>query len=130
METQETSASPGDGIVYLQPTLSLHTFRDKVLDQDVYFQVLKLKDSFYVWFGKSENFGDLSVAMATLKGTVSSTSLIGGLESHSVSLAERLSKKTGKQVFVGGEMKTFDHLQYPLVEKRIMEEMARNPDKF
>ncbi|XP_052820107.1 proteasome assembly chaperone 4-like [Mya arenaria] len=123
-------AEEPSGVTFVQPELTVHTFRDKILNQDIYFQVIKLHESFIIWFGKSEKLGDLSVAMATLKGMVSAANLIGGMESHSVALAERLSKKTGKQVFIGGDMNSFDQLQYPLVEKRIMEEMTKHPEQF
>lgn len=119
-----------DGVKILEPTITVHTFQDKILDQDVFFQVIKLEDSFYLWFGKSNQFGDLSVAMATLKNITSSTNLIGGNESHSVAMAERLSKRLKKQVFIGGDVRSFDQLQLPLLEKRIAEEIQTNPAKF
>lgn len=119
-----------ESVSYLPPSISVHTFSDKVMDTDIYFQVVKLTDSFYLWIGKSNNFGDLSVAMATISKTISATNLCGGSESHSVVLAERLCKKTGKQVFVGGDMQKFDQILYPLLEKRIIEEMQTNPEKF
>lgn len=120
-----------EGVKIVEPELSVHTFRDKILDTDVFFQVIKLKDSFYLWFGKSSGFGELSVAMTTLNNTLtSSTNLVGSSDSHSVAMATRLSKKTGKQVFIGGEVKSFDQLQLPLVEKRIAEEIKNCPDKF
>ncbi|KAL4221701.1 proteasome (prosome macropain) assembly chaperone 4 [Mactra antiquata] len=120
-----------DGVKVLEPELSVHTFNDKILDTDVYFHVIKLQNSFYLWFGKSGSFGELSVAMTTLKNTLTSaTSLVGSSDSHSVAMATRISKKTGKQVFIGGEVKAFDQLQLPLVEKRIAEEIKNCPDKF
>lgn len=114
----------------VDPNLKLHTFKEKIMDTDIYFQVLKLTDSFYLWLGKTNNFGDLSVAMATVGKTISSTNLIGGSGSHSVVLAERLCKKTGKQVFVGGDLQNFDQLLIPLLEKRLVQEMQTNPDCF
>lgn len=119
-----------EDIIILEPTIEVHTFQDKILDHDVFFQVIKLQDSFYLWFGKSNQFGDLSVAMATLKNMTSSTNLIGGNESHTVAMAERLSKKLKKQVFIGGDVSSFDHLQLPLLEKRIAAEIQNHPDKF
>jgi len=114
----------------LPPSIAVYTFRDKIMETDTYFQVLRLTDSFYLWIGKSNNCGDLSVAMATIGNTTSATNLFGGSESHSVVLAERLCKKTGKQVFVGGDLQNFDQLMYPLLEKRIIQELQTNADKF
>lgn len=119
-----------DDVKILEPSIGIHTFKDKILDQDVFFQVIKLDSSFYLWFGKSSQMGDLSVAMTTIKNVTSSTNLVGANDSHSVAMAERLSKKSGKQVFIGGDTRTFDQLQLPLVEKRIAEEIRNQPDKF
>ena len=116
-------------IKYIEPTIKVHEFHEKIMDTDVYFQVVKLQDSFHLWIGKSKHFGDLSVAMTMAGKTPSSSVLIGQSDSYTVLMARRLSKTTGKQVFVNGEL-NFDRLEIPLVEKRIAEEMKNRPDKF
>ena len=116
-------------IKYIEPTIKVHEFREKIMDTDVYFQVVKLQDSFHLWIGKSKQFGDLSVAMTMAGKTPSSSVLIGQSDSYTVLMARRLSKTTGKQVFVSGEL-NFDRLEIPLVEKRIAGEMKNRPDKF
>ena len=43
----------------------IHTFSDTLLDQKVYFQILKMTDSLYVWIGTSPEMNALAVAMCT-----------------------------------------------------------------
>ena len=119
-----------NSVKFEQPSFTVHTFSEKILDGDVYFHVLGMSESFYIWIGKSDNFGELSVAMAMKEKQPSSTVLIGGSASQTVTLAERLSKRTGKQVFVSGEIDSFSHLELPLIEKKLAEEMKAKPDMF
>ena len=119
-----------NSVKFETPSFSVHNFTDKILDSDVYFHVMKMTESFYLWVGKSDRFGELSVAMTWKEKQLSSTVLIGGNASQTASLAERLSKRSGKQVFIGGEMDDFSHLELPLIEKRIVEEMKARPEKF
>jgi Proteasome assembly chaperone 4 len=79
----------------------------------VYFQVIDLKDSYYVWIGggastssesqSTANFDNLSLAMPT-KPSVSCTSLINSSdvinESCSESLARQLAARTGRVCYV------------------------------
>ena len=116
-------------VIHIKPTINIHTFHEKILDVDIYFQVVQLKDSLFLWLGKSKRFGDLSVAMTMTGKTPSSSVLIGHSDSHTVLIAQRLSKSTGKQVFVSGDL-NFDSLEIPLVDQRIAEEMKTQPDKF
>lgn len=49
----------------IESQLKYHVFSDKIMDTVVNFQVLKLKDSFYVWMGSSNKLGNVTVAMPT-----------------------------------------------------------------
>ena len=49
----------------IKPQLKYYLFSDKIMDTVVNFQVLKLKDSFYVWIGTSNKLGNVTVAMPT-----------------------------------------------------------------
>lgn len=49
----------------IEPQLKYHVFSDKIMDTVVNVQVLKLKDSFYVWIGSSNKLGNVTVAMPT-----------------------------------------------------------------
>ena len=127
--TNQKSASEVPPVKYVEPTIRLHTFHEKIMDTDVYFQVIKLQDSFHLWIGKSRHFGDLSVAMTMTGKPATSSVLIGHSDSYTVLIAQRLSRSTGKQVLVSGDL-NFDSLDIPLIEKRIAEEMKAHPEKF
>nr|XP_034300422.1 proteasome assembly chaperone 4-like [Crassostrea gigas] len=114
----------------IEPQLKYHVFSDKIMDTVVNFQVLKLKDSFYVWMGSSNKLGNVTVAMPTKFSSVPSGSvLLGPSDSHCLTIAQRLAKKTGRQVFVSGTV-DYNQLMLPLIEKRIGQELQNFPEKF
>lgn len=65
MFTFGLSPSPKSSMIEPQAQLKYHVFSDKIMDTVVNFQVLKLKDSFYVWIGSSNKLGNVTVAMPT-----------------------------------------------------------------
>ena len=127
MQNMEDGDKPD--VIHKDPCVKIHTFQEKIMESTVYFQVIRLQDSFFLWLGKSKQFGDLSVAITMMRKTPSSSVLVGQSDSYTVLMARRLSKLTGKQVFVSGDL-NFDSLEIPLVEKCIAEEMKNNADKF
>lgn len=132
MCTTHNGAGSGDcvGGLELIEGLGIHTFHSEIVNQMVYFQVIKLCDSFHLWVGTSPVFGDMSVAMNTKYSSLPTGSvLIGQSESTSLPIAQRLSKRTGKQVFVSSSL-PYDRVMLPLVEKRIGEELQAHPEFF
>ena len=127
--TNKMPNSEVPGVKYVEPSIMLHTFHQKIMNTDVYFQVIKLQDIFNLWIGKSKQFGDFSVAMTMAGKPATSSVLIGHSDSYTVLIAQRLSKSTGKQVLVSGDL-NFDSLDIPFIEKRIAEEMKTHPEKF
>ncbi|XP_025115096.1 proteasome assembly chaperone 4-like [Pomacea canaliculata] len=114
------------------PQISVHDFSDRLLGNDVYFHVIKLCNSFQVFIGIKPVLSNLAVAMRTKydKG-VPTGSIVYGDTSDTVSLtiAQKLAKSTGKQVFVSCSI-PYDQNLFPLVEKRLSEEIKLQPDKF
>ncbi|XP_061184476.1 proteasome assembly chaperone 4-like [Saccostrea echinata] len=114
----------------IDPQLKYHVFSDKIMEKVVHFQVLKLKESFYIWICTSNKLGNLAVAMQTKFSSIPSGAvLLGPADSHCFTIAQRLAKKTGKQVFVSGSV-DYDQLMLPLIEKRIGQELQNFPEKF
>nr|UCK81624.1 proteasome assembly chaperone 4 [Arenicola marina] len=113
--------------------LNLYSFSERLMDTNVNFQVFKMQGSFYLWVGtKPETMSNLAVAMKTqFDPEPSSCKVLGKFtDSTSTTLAQKLAKKTGKQVFVSYNIATEDTMMLPLVEKRIMTEMINCEDKF
>ncbi|XP_072013507.1 proteasome assembly chaperone 4-like [Amphiura filiformis] len=112
--------------------LGVHNFTENILDQNVYFHVLKLEGSFYLWIGlKPARMDNLAVAMATRLDQVPCSSALLGDRTNLIStnLAQKLAKSTGKQVFISCSLPD-NRMLLPLVEKRLHEELQTNPDKF
>ncbi|XP_013409231.1 proteasome assembly chaperone 4 [Lingula anatina] len=112
--------------------LSVYNFSGRLKETDVNFHVLKLHDSFMLWIGtEPAKMDDLSMAMPTRFDSMPlGTQVLGeSTDLTSTSLAQKLAKKTGKQVFVSFNMAADSELVLR-VEERVMEEMMMNPDKF
>ena len=45
--------------------IQIHNFSDTLLNSTVYFHVMKMQESFFIWIGNKENFDNLAMAMKT-----------------------------------------------------------------
>lgn len=91
-----------------------------------------MKSCLFVWIGDKCVFENLSVAMNTrFNSGPLSTSVLGSFkDDNSSSLATKLSKKTGKQVFASVNLSTENDKVLLSVHKRLMEELKSHPDIF
>ncbi|PIK45690.1 putative proteasome assembly chaperone 4-like [Apostichopus japonicus] len=79
-------------------SFDVNNFVDNLLDQEVHFQVLKMKESFFVWIGSAAaKMEGLAVAMTTnIESDPSSASLFGeNVDILSTALAKKLVDVTG-----------------------------------
>ncbi|XP_076449618.1 proteasome assembly chaperone 4-like [Babylonia areolata] len=119
-------------IVDAAPQISVHNFSDMILGNQMFFHVIKLSESFHICIGSSPVLKNMAVAMQTKydKGTASGSILFGDTSDPvSLNMAQKLAKRTGKQVFVSCSV-PYDQNQLPLIEKRISEEITSHPDCF
>lgn len=113
-------------------------FHGRLNQQDVHFHVIRMSQAFFLWIGDdSKQLNDLAVAMPPLSvgGSVSpgvSTRLIGNnsMDALSQSIAQKLAKRTGCQVFVSVNLKNVDKSAELELQKRIIEELTINPRAF
>ncbi|XP_005066456.1 proteasome assembly chaperone 4 [Mesocricetus auratus] len=112
--------------------VSLHNFSARLLEQLVHFHVMRLTDSLFLWVGATPHLRNLAVAMCSRYDPIPvCTSLFGDTsDTTSTGLAQRLARKTSKQVFVSYNLSNTDSNFTLLVENRIKEEMATFPEKF
>ncbi|XP_054983589.1 proteasome assembly chaperone 4 [Sorex araneus] len=112
--------------------VSLHNFSARLWEQLVHFHVMRLADSLFLWVGATPHLRNLAVAMCSRFDSVPvATSLFGDAsDPASTGLAQRLARKTRKQVFVSYNLPTADSGVTLLVENRIKEEMEAFPEKF
>ncbi|XP_026984060.1 proteasome assembly chaperone 4 isoform X3 [Sagmatias obliquidens] len=120
--------------------VSLHNFSARLWEQLVHFHVMRLTDSLFLWVGATPHLRNLSVAMCTRYVSAAggpwdpipvSTALLGDVsDTTSTGLAQRLARKTSKQVFVSYNLPNTDSSFTLLVENRIKEEMEAFPEKF
>ncbi|XP_002720999.1 proteasome assembly chaperone 4 [Oryctolagus cuniculus] len=112
--------------------VSLHNFSARLWEQLVHFHVMRLTDSLFLWVGAAPHLRNLAVAMCSRFDSIPvSTSLLGDAsDTTSAGLAQRLARKTNKQVFVSYNLQNTDSNFALLVENRIKEEMDAFPEKF
>ncbi|ROL45227.1 Proteasome assembly chaperone 4 [Anabarilius grahami] len=113
-------------------SITVHDFSEKILEQQVNFHVMKLSGGFFLWIGSSPVLSNLAVSIGSKYDSVPLSTLVLGDTSDTTpsSLAQRLTKKTKKQVFVSYNLPMTDSNLALLVEDRIKKEMQLHPDKF
>ena len=113
----------------LVPTNSKITttdFSELILEKKVFFKVIRLQDSFFIWIGIQPQMMNMAVAMPTASGAASASLLFGNKMDISPStLAQKLAKKYKKQFFISCSI-PFDQNLSILIEKRIAQEMAKS----
>ncbi|XP_078055147.1 proteasome assembly chaperone 4 [Mustelus asterias] len=114
------------------PTLAIHNFSEKLGEQTVHFHLLRMQGSFFLWVGSTPTLSNLAVAMCSKFDSMPVSTLILGDASDTTpnSVAQRLAKKTGKQVFISYNLPSSNASLSLQVENRIKQEMVTHPDKF
>ncbi|XP_015227408.1 PREDICTED: proteasome assembly chaperone 4 [Cyprinodon variegatus] len=112
--------------------ISVHNFSDKILEQVVHFHVMKLDGGFFLWVGSAPVLSNLAVSMSSRYDSMPLSTLVMGDPSNTAanSLAQRLAKRTQKQVFVSYSLPMTDSSLSLLVENRIKKELELHPENF
>ncbi|CAL8254794.1 unnamed protein product [Merluccius merluccius] len=120
----------GDGGAH--DTISVHNFSEKVCEQLVHFHVMRLSGGFFLWVGAAPTLANLAVSMSSKFDAMPLSMLVMGDQSETApnSLAQRLAKKTKKQVFVSYNLPVVNSNLALQVEDRIKKEMETHPQHF
>ncbi|XP_042271687.1 proteasome assembly chaperone 4 [Thunnus maccoyii] len=112
--------------------ISVHNFSEKILEQTVHFHVMKLSGGFFLWVGSTPVLSNLAVSMSSKYDSMPLSTLVMGDPSNTTpnTLAQRLAKKTKKQVFVSYSLPMTDSSHSLLVENRIKKELELHPEHF
>lgn len=121
-----------DDLELLPCSFQFHDFHDTVGQVGLQCQFMKMDQSLYVWVGDDdENMKDLALGFAMQnqsKNSVLATKIMGPIDNEvSSDLARRLSKKSGKPVYVSFNL-TVDNLNLPNIERRIYQEFQIHPE--
>lgn len=115
----------------LQCGIKFHKFDARVGDVTVNCEIMKMKDSLYLWIGDYTNptMEDLSFSFTSNIGTQPiATKIMGAIaDATSTNMAKRLSIKIGKPVYVSFNV-TADNMLLLGIEKRIQEEFKMHND--
>jgi len=100
-------------------------FSDVILENKVFFKIIQLQDSFFIWIGMKPQMMNMAVAMPTTEGAASASLLFGNkMDISPSSLAQKLAKKYKKQFFISCSI-PFDQNLSVLIEKRIAQELTK-----
>ncbi|XP_016095774.1 proteasome assembly chaperone 4-like [Sinocyclocheilus grahami] len=112
--------------------IAVHDFWEKILEQLDHFHVMKLRCGFFLWIRSEPVLSSLALAVSSKHDSVPLSALVLGDPSDTTpsSLAQRLTKKTKKQVFVSYNLPVTNSNLALLVENRIKKEMELHPDRF
>uniref|UniRef100_A0AAQ4S9F5 Proteasome assembly chaperone 4 n=1 Tax=Gasterosteus aculeatus aculeatus TaxID=481459 RepID=A0AAQ4S9F5_GASAC len=104
--------------------ITVHNFSERILEQVIHFHVMKLSGGFFLWVGSSPVLSNLAVSMGSRYDSMPLSTLVMGDPSNTAanSMAQRLAKKTKKQVFVSYSLPRTDSNLSLSVEQRIKKE--------
>ncbi|XP_065213293.1 proteasome assembly chaperone 4-like [Planococcus citri] len=122
-------------IEYTESSFHCHEFNHTILSTEVKFEVLQMKDSTFVWIGNmlDPKFSDLSLAIKTPSNPIPiATKILGAAtaDTTSLGLAERLSKKLKKPVYISFNISIINNKMLEDIERRLVEEIEINAEKF
>ncbi|XP_032036491.1 proteasome assembly chaperone 4 [Aythya fuligula] len=129
---EEGKEGKEEAVAMVESGIVLHDFSGRLGEQRVHFHAMRLRDSLFLWVGAAPALASLAVAMCSPRdGVPVSTSLLGDpSDTASACLAQRLARKTKKQIFVSYNLQNTDSNFTLLIENRIKEEMTAFPEKF
>ncbi|KAK5648731.1 hypothetical protein RI129_003623 [Pyrocoelia pectoralis] len=110
----------------------LHTFHSEVADRRIVYQVIKMLTSTFICvnYENELTFSDLSLVLTNNSNKPISTQLIGNFSEDSTkNMGMRLCKKLKKNIYLSCNVNN-DRFTLPLVEKQLVMEMNKCPDKF
>jgi len=106
--------------------MHVQEFCSDIGERTIYYHLLKMSGSVYVWVGTDQaNMGSLVAALATRVGPPASATLLGpsSVCSHAWSqVAQRLHSRTGQQVLLSVNLPSDGLLEH--VEQRLLEELC------
>lgn len=114
----------------------VHDFSLSLGSSTVYYHVVKLESSFFVWIGNEMGTLDsmaVGVRLEAFNGDPCSTKLFGDRTAEfAESISMKLTKKTNQQVFVSSSFSSANTSAEDLqkVECRLFEELKMHPEKF
>lgn len=122
-------------IEYTDSSFQSHEFNHTILSTDVKFEILRMKDSTFLWIGSmlEPKLSDLSFAIKTADNPIPSATKILGTattDTSSIGIAKRLSIKLKKPVYVSFNIISLNDKMLEEIEKRLVEEIEINPEKF
>lgn len=132
-ETQTPMKENKIKLEFIPSNFQLHSFSVQIENDTIFFQVIKMKDSLYIWIGDRNKplLINMALAMNTKYDKTPLTTTVMGdhMEIHSRNIACRLARKLQKVVYVSFNVaETLFNVS--VIEKRLNDEIKKYPEKF
>jgi proteasome assembly chaperone 4 len=113
----------------LSSTFNSHQFSEEITGQTLIFRILKMQESLFIYIGKkdSEELSALAIGFTSQKKESLSSSILESPES--CDLAQKLSLRLNKPVFVSFNGPS-DRITKPTIEQRLIKEITDRPEFF
>lgn len=120
-------------IKFTTPKIKHFAFSASIGDKNILYQVLKMKDSLFIFINERNNLNldDLSLAMnSNYDRCPIATQLFGNFSTEtSKSIAARTCKKLNKCVYFSCNIE-FDKITFPYIEKCLYDQIKKYPERF
>jgi proteasome assembly chaperone 4 len=122
-------------IEYVDSSFKTHEFSFSFFTSDVKFEILKMKESTFIWIGDAHNcrIADLSFGIPTASNCHPvTTKILGIASSNTISemMAERLTKKLKKPVYVSFNSEIQNMALLEKIQERLVEEIDLHSEFF
>lgn len=122
-------------IEYVDTSFKAHEFMHSVFDVNIKFEIIKMKDSVFIYIGNVANplLSDMSYGVQTrYESHPIATKILGTASSDTSSLmiAKRLTKRLKKPVYISFNLPVTHDKLLEEIETRLVEEIELNSDLF
>lgn len=115
-----------EGMDEIAPGLGLQEFCSQQGDSTIYYHLLNLSGSVYVWVGTEQGYLEgMVAALGSRLGPSAVTTLLGSSDAQSLQashLAERLQRRTQRHILLSLNLPSDELI--PHVEQRLLEELC------
>uniref|UniRef100_A0A6M2DNK7 Putative proteasome assembly chaperone 4-like pogonomyrmex barbatus n=1 Tax=Xenopsylla cheopis TaxID=163159 RepID=A0A6M2DNK7_XENCH len=113
-------------------SFQFYSFSARFEDATCHYHVIQMNDSIFLYIGNSSHMTNIALSMIPLNSSKASigTVLVGeATDNVSVGISNKLSKRLSKHVYVSYNYSS-EKMIVANVEKRLLEEIAKYPEKF
>ncbi|XP_026466584.1 proteasome assembly chaperone 4-like [Ctenocephalides felis] len=112
-------------------SFQFYSFSESFHDCICHYHVIQMSNSLFIYIGNNKEMTNIALSMLTMHSKAPVSTVLFGETTDNISLgiANRLSKRLSKQVFVSYNLGQ-NKILIASIEKRLLEEINKHPTKF